>query len=144
MAAEGSLLLLEEYFASGDPRFRSELQSLNAPKRVGALAEKWLKDPRPWSRQTLRDFLLDRSFERPQLKPLVKRLFKLAEAAGEDRVMAWFLVAADCSIRRRESMRYNWETRSSEPHLRHAVPPPGDGEAFSVATRRYLRRRAWR
>jgi hypothetical protein len=144
VAAEGSLLLLEEYFASGDSRFRSELQSFNAPKKVDALAEKWLKDPRPWSRQVLRDFLLDRSFERPQLKPLVKRLFKLAEAAGEDRVMAWFLVAADCSIRRREYSYYNWQTRGSETRLRHGFPPKSDGEAFTVHTRHYLRRRVWR
>ena len=103
MAAEGSLLLLDEYFASGDPRFRSELLFIDAPKKLGPFAEKWIKDPRAWSRQMLRDFLLDRSFERPPFKPLVKRLFKLAEAAGDDRVMAWFMVAGDCSIRRGES-----------------------------------------
>jgi hypothetical protein len=144
VAAEGSLLLLEEYFASGDSRFRSELLFANAPKKVGAFAERWLKDPRPWSRLMVRDFLLDRSFERPQFKPLVKRLFKLAEAAGEDRVMAWFLVAADSSIRRREYSFYNWQTRSSESRLRHGFPPKEDGEAFTVHTRHYLRRRAWR
>lgn len=144
MAAEGSLLLVEEYFASGDPRFRSELLILNAPKKVGAFAEKWLKDPRPWARQVMRDFILDRSFERPQLKPLVKRLFKLAEAAGDDHIMAWFLVAADVCIRRRESSWYNWKLRTSFPVLVHEFPPPRDGEAFSVPTRRYLRRRAWR
>lgn len=144
MAAEGSLLLLEEYFASGDRRFRAELTLLEAPKKVGAFAEKWLRDPRPWSRDMLREFLLDRSFERPLLKPLVKRLFKLAEAAGEDRVMAWFLVAADVSIRRKESSTYDWRARQAVPILRHAFPPPGDGDAFTVRTRHYLRRRAWR
>jgi hypothetical protein len=144
VAAEGSLLLLEEFFSSGDPRFRSELLLLSAPKKIGAFAEKWLKDSRPWAREVLRDFLLDRSFERPQLKPLVKRLFKLAEAAGDDRVMAWFLVAADVSIRRKESSTYDWRSRSSIPILRRAFPPHGDGEAFSVRTRHYLRRRAWR
>jgi hypothetical protein len=144
VAAEGSLLVFEEYFASGHPQFRAELQILNAPKKVGAFAERWLKDPRPWSRQVMRDFLLDRSFERPKLKPLVKRLFKLAEAAGEDRVMAWFLYVADVSIRRRESSTYDWRTRTSTPYLRHEFPPPGDGEAFTTATRHYLRRRVWR
>jgi len=105
VAPEGSLLLLDEYFASGDARFRSELLSVNAPKKLGPFAEKWIKDPRAWSRQMLRDFLLDRSFERPQFKPLVKRLFKLAEAAGDDRAMAWFMVAGDCSVRRSEAAR---------------------------------------
>ncbi|HVR85384.1 MAG TPA: hypothetical protein VMU54_13800 [Planctomycetota bacterium] len=144
MAAEGSLLLLEEYFASGDPRFRAELALLDAPKKVGAFAEKWLGDPRPWARQMLRDFLLDRSFDRPPLKPLVKRLFKQAEAGGLDRVMAWFLVAADRSIRRKEGSKYDWKSRWSIPVLRTAFPPKGDGEAFTVRTRHYLRRRAWR
>lgn len=144
MAAEGSLLLLEEFFASGDPRFRSELLTLDAPKKLGPFAEKWIKDPRAWSRQTMRDFLLDRSFERPQFKPLVKRLFKLAEAAGDDRIMAWFLVAADGSIRRAESKRYNWQARDFDTVLKLAFPPRYDGEAFSTLTRNYLRRRAWR
>jgi hypothetical protein len=144
VAAEGSLLLLEEYFASGDPRFRAELGLLDAPKKVGAFAEKWLRDPRPWAREMLRDFLLDRSFDRPRLKPLVKRLFKQAEAGGLDPVMAWFLVAADLSIRRKEASKYDWKSRWVVPVLRHAFPPPGDGEAFTVRTRHYLRRRAWR
>ena len=144
MAAEGSLLLLDEYFASGDSRFRSELLSIDAPKKLGAFAEKWIKDPRAWSRQMLRDFLLDRSFERPQFKPLVKRLFKLAEAAGDDRILAWFMVAGDVSIRRAEAKRYNWGTREFDTHLKRAFPPLQDGEAFTVHTRHYLRRRTWR
>ncbi|MBI3855685.1 MAG: hypothetical protein HY293_08340 [Planctomycetes bacterium] len=144
MAAEGSILLLEEYFASGDPRFRAELHSLNVPAKIGAFAEKWIKDPRDWARLAMRDFLLDRSFERPPLKPLVKRLFKLAEAAGDDRIMAWFLVVADGSIRRVEKQRYNWQTRDVSTYLKAAFPPRGDGAAFTVHTRHYLRRRAWR
>jgi len=144
VAAEGSILVVEEYFASGDPRFRSELLYLNAPKKLGPFAEKWIKDARPWARRVLRDFLLDRSFERPPFKPLVKRLFKLAESAGDDHVMAWFLVVADTSIRRRESTRYHVATRDYRPSLTTAFPPRDDGEAFTVPTRRYLRRRAWR
>ena len=34
MAPEGSILVVEEYFASGDPRFRSELLYLIAPKKL--------------------------------------------------------------------------------------------------------------
>jgi hypothetical protein len=144
VAAEGSILLLEEYFAAGDPRFRSELLTVNAPKKLGPFAEKWIGDPRAWSRQMLRDFLLDRSFERPQFKPLVKRMYKLAEAAKDDRIMAWFLVAGDCSIRRAEVKRYSWQARDFETHLKIAFPPRFDGDAFTVHTRHYLRRRTWR
>lgn len=128
------MLALEEYFASGDARFGAELLALNAPKQVGAFAERWQKDPRPWSRDMMRQFILDSSFDRPLLKPLVKRLFKRAEEAADDRVMGWFLVAADRSIRRVEYGSY----------LYHKHPSRGDGEAFSVRTRHYLRRRAWR
>jgi hypothetical protein len=144
VAAEGSLLLLDEYFASGDSRFRSELLSVNAPKKLAPFAEKWIRDPRAWARQALRDFLLDRSFERPLFKPLVKRLFKLAEAAGDDRIMAWFMVAGDCSIRRTEAKRYNWQARDFDGYLKRSFPPRDDGEAFTVHTRHYLRRRTWR
>lgn len=144
MSPEGSVLALEEFFAGGDPRFRTELSALNAPKKTGAFAEKWFRDPRPWAREMLREFLLDRAFDQPLLKPLVKRLFKLAEAAGDDRVMAWMLVAADTSIRRKETRNYHWPSRSFVPGLARAWPRQNDGQAFSVRTRHYLRRRAWR
>jgi hypothetical protein len=138
------MLALEEYFASGDARFRSELVALDAAKQVGAFAERWLKDPRPWARDVMRQFILDDSFDRPRLKPLVKRLFKRAEEAQDDRVMATFLVAADRSIRRKEGTVWNWRDRSSSTVLVSEFPRRYDGLAFSVRTRHYLRRRAWR
>ena len=58
--------------------------------------------------------------------------------------MAWFLVAGDCSIRRGETKRYNWQLREPEAALKMGFPPRNDGEAFTVHTRHYLRRRTWR
>lgn len=144
MAAEGSLLVLEDYFSSENPQFHAELRILNAGRRFGPFAEKWIKDARPWARQALRDTLLNGAFENPLLRPLVKRLFQLAEAAGDDEAMAWFAVAADRSVRRAESRRWNWSAGTSEPCLVASHPPRNDGLAFSLPTRRYLRRRAWR
>ena len=43
---------------------------------------------------------------------LVKRLFKLAAAAGDDEVMGWFMVALDRSVRREviTKRRYDWRS----------------------------------
>src|SRR5262249_49772340 len=53
--------------------------------------------------------------DRPGHHPVVKRLFKHAEAAGDHALMAAFLVAFDRLIRRRRwtRYRYNWQTRQS-------------------------------
>lgn len=136
--AEGSLLLLEEYFASGDPRFLAELANVHAAKKLGAFAERWLRDPRPWARVAMRAWL-EGALELPDHKPLVKRLFKLAEAAGDDGAMALFLWALDRGVRR-EAPFSSW----NPDWLWVAHPPRGDGQAFTVHTRNYLRRRAWR
>jgi hypothetical protein len=123
------MLLVEEYFASGDPRFVEEVLRIRKGKPLAGLAEKWLRDPRPWSRDVLRAWLLE-AFGEPEQKPLLKRLFKAAETAGDDRVMGEFAVALDRSVRRQSE---HW------PHARR----PRYG-TFTVHTRYYLRRRAWR
>ncbi len=126
---EGSILLLEEYFSTGDPRFLKELRNASAAKKLGAFAERWFKDSRPWARERMKEYL-DRPIDLPDHKPLVKRLFKLAEAAGDDRAMAWFLAAFDRACRRKSA---------DFPVVRLRPPHP-----FSAHTRHYLRRRAWR
>jgi len=150
--AEGSLLLLDEYFASGSPQFLGELLRVHAAKKLGAFAERWLKDPRPWAREQLWAYL-DRPLNTPGHEALVKRLFKAAEAANDDAAMARFMAAFDRSIRRETRRRYNWQTRDTEEvPATPRVTMPRDGHAwthpklrlFSVHTRRYLQRRAWR
>jgi len=54
------------------------------------------------------------------------------------------MVAADGSLRRSESKRYNWQTRDFDTALKLTFPPRWDGEAFTTHTRHYLRRRTWR
>lgn len=164
----GSLLLVEEYFSTGDDRFVDELRGAWSPQALAALADRWKRDPRPWARRQIIAYL-DLPLDRPGHQPLVKRLFKQAEQDSDDEVMAAFLAAFDrlVRLRRRMRWRYDWDSRTSwqEEELyaprnsirsfagpaaldrqRRPVPPSGPrhGVLFSYHTRRYLRRRAWR
>ncbi len=95
----GSWTLTEELFARADASFLQELRSVHAPEQLGAFAAKWIADKRPFARQALLEYLsLPLNCYRHE--PLVKRLFKLAEAAKDDELMGTFLVALDRSIRR--------------------------------------------
>ena len=154
--AEGRLILVEEYFSSGDPRFLDELGNLylSSGKTLGPLAERWVKDSRPWAREQLH-YYLDRPLRCPGHEPLVKKLFKAAEAAQDDALMARFLAAFDRGIRREQWKAYNWATRETverlgTPRVTVSRSDSGPrrlremGRLFKVHTRQYLRRRAWR
>lgn len=160
VAAQPSWLALEEHFASGDDRFLGEVLASSAAGKLGALAEKWGKDARPWARRMLLAYI-DDGCDRPHHKPLVKRLYKLVEAAGDDEAMAHFLVAFDRLGRRilrtlKESQYQGstWVTverwsLEQDPSLPGRLAVPGGGKPresllFSRATRRYLARRASR
>ena len=103
---------------AGDPRFvaalRADLAALRADRDAPALARfaaAWYADTRPMARQLLLAYL-DEPPNAPGHEGLVKRLFKLAEAAGDDEVMARFLVLCDRLILRRPPVRsqYRHET----------------------------------
>lgn len=202
--AAGSWALVEELFARADATFVAELRHVHDPERLGAFAAKWLADPRPFARQAMFEYLaLPMNCYRHE--PLVKRLFKLVEKAGDDELMGAFLVAFDRTIRRvrkrvtttkyqqfasraeAEAALRQWESEgfqgtvntygrnqayahASKPEDVDVMPgntvmprPPeqqrkraervSDWERerlerrhilFSLPTRRYLRRRAWR
>ncbi len=169
-----STLLVDESFATEDDRFVDRVRMVTAPKYLAALADRWKKDPRPWARRQIFQYLalpLDRAGHHP----LVKRLFKHAEAGSDDELMAAFLVAFDRLVRRRRRMRYRYDfaTRQSwqeeelflpsdqilaagkdrefrNPRTGERINVPGPlrvpahGRLFSYRTRGYLRRRAWR
>jgi hypothetical protein len=202
--AAGSWSLAEELFARGDSTFVDELRRVHFADRLGDFAPRWLADPRPFARQALLDYLSS-PLNCYRHEPLVKRLFKLAEKAGDDELMGAFLVAFDRTVRRqrRTRTRYKHETFTdrtaaeaavrrweaegfangnvnsysgrfyasaikSEPvvvmpgNTRMPRPPERDLKKnqtvhdphrmrlerrfllFSLPTRRYLRRRAWR
>jgi hypothetical protein len=208
----GSWPYAQELYERGDPLFVVELRRITDADRLGNFAARWYADPRPEARLFLRVYL-DQPLNAFRHEALVKRLFKLAEAAGDDEVMGWFLVAFDRSLRRKlrkqslaasqvvatrpeaETLAGQWRAQGYDAgywshwgrdsqgryveqgflvHRRWLtdVPRTPDGTTmmrpekkkqhgpspisedyrrqlerrrlFSLATRRYLRRRAWR
>lgn len=170
----GSWLRVEELIERGDPEFVSEFRRISDADRLGSFAKVFYSDKRTSSRKLLLEYLKSplSSFRH---EAFVKRLFKLAEAAQDDEVMAYFMVALDRSIRRirRTRHRYDWSARESwteetvvtprmttlpkkyNPFLARdrrsgewiATPDREDLRRmalFSIATRKYLRRRVWR
>lgn len=149
----GSSLLLDVYLAEGDPRFLGEVFRSASGKKLKALAEPWFRDARPVLRQALLAYI-DDGCDRREHRALVKQLFKLAEAAGDDEVIGHFMVAFDRYIQRRltRASRWDWSARQnytvtflkadpSVPRTKQSATAAG---RFTRNTRLYLARRAWR
>ena len=167
----GSIMLIEEYFDAQDDRFLTALREFQDWKPLGAFAQKWIVDHRPWARAQLFEYLAQPLANRGH-QSLVKRLFKAAEQKADDELMAAFLVAFDRFVRhkRRTKWNYDWQTRrsqqSEELTLKHPAAPlnqvvkfynswtrtevslpvqaRSNQRLFKHKTRYYLRRRAWR
>src|SRR5262249_20946542 len=122
--AASSSLLLDELFASGDVRFLSELLASSNAKKLAGMSERWYRDKRPFARAMLLRYI-DDGCDRPQHRALVKRLFKLAEAARDDEAMGHFLVAFDRLLVRRlqHVTRYDWVSRETVTHPRLMIDP---------------------
>jgi hypothetical protein len=112
-ADNGSWPYAQELYARGDPRFVAELRRITDADRLGPFASRWYADKGPAPQGRLFDYqdqpltprqlllaYLDQPLNAFRHEVLVKRLFKLAEAAGDDEVMGRFLVAFDRSLRR--------------------------------------------
>ncbi len=82
---------------------------------LGRFAERWYTDPSPNARWLLLAYL-ERPLNAFRHEALIKRLFKHAEAAGDDAVMARFLVAFDRSVRRVIRKKRHYVTRAGR-HL---------------------------
>jgi hypothetical protein len=148
-------LLLEEYFNAEDGRFIETLRKISSFKFLAGFADRWKKDPGPWARQQILDYLkLPLGCQGHQ--PIIKRLFKHAEENKDDELMAAFLVVFDCLVRRARQTKHKWdyEARTSYEEEKLVVPKnvlqaqsttqKRGGRLFSYHTRYYLRRRAWR
>lgn len=147
-----SSLLLDEHFAAGDVRFLDEVLASDSGKKLKGLAERWYEDRRPFAREALLRYV-DDGCDRPHHRALVKRLFKLAEKAGDDELMGRFLVAFDRFLARKiqtitawsHSRRSYEKTLVVEPDPTVKLTSRGEGDPkFSRRTRRYLQRRAFR
>src|SRR5690242_17549784 len=90
-AVPGSWPLALELLERGDPAFVDEIRRIADAERLGDCAAGWYADKRPPSRRLLLAYLRQ-PLNAYGHEPLVKRLFKLAEAAGDDEVMGHFLV----------------------------------------------------
>ena len=108
--AHNSWTLVEELLERGDPAFVDELRKVADADRLGAFAAKWYADRRPASRHLLFEYL-DRPLNAFRHEALVKRLFKLAEKAADDEVMARFLVLFDRSVRRVRRKKSHFESQ---------------------------------
>lgn len=168
----GLWLRLEELLEQGSFDFVDQLRQISDADRLGEFAKPFFGDKRPTSRKLLLAYL-QTPLNAFRHEAFVKRLFKLAEFAADDEVMAYYMVALDRSIRRIRKSRYqyDWSTRESwsEEYLttpRHTEMPKNynphqlsrpDGSRrnrqsedekllalFSLPTRKYLRRRVWR
>src|SRR5437764_15089968 len=84
-------------FERGDAAFVDQLRGFHDADALAAFAATWYADPRPAARQFLLDYL-GRPLNAYRHEPLVKRLFKLAEHAGDDLMMGRFLVLLDRSV----------------------------------------------
>jgi hypothetical protein len=104
MSSGGDWLLLQELLERGDPEFVDRLRSVTDADALSQFAERWYANPSPNARQLLLTYL-ERPLNAYRHEAIVKRLFKRAEAAGDDAVMARFLVAFDRSIRRVQRTR---------------------------------------
>src|SRR5262245_39715146 len=102
-------------FRAGSPEFIAQLRLFTNAGVIAPFAEKWYTDGRPEARHLLFGYL-DQPLNAPRHEPLVKRLFKLADNAGDDAVMARFLVALDRTVRRHRRMvtQWNYRTRRAE------------------------------
>jgi hypothetical protein len=110
MTGDGDWLLLQELLERGDPEFVDRLRGVADAVALGAFAERWYASTSPNARRLLLAYL-ERPLDAYRHEALVKRLLKRAEAAGDDAVMARFLVAFDRSIRRARRARLRWGTR---------------------------------
>ncbi|WP_435011399.1 hypothetical protein P12x_002708 [Tundrisphaera lichenicola] len=99
-----------ELLESGDPAFVEAIRAVDDADALADFAGTWYEDSRPESRRLLLEYL-ERPLNAYRHEGLVKRLFKRAEAAGDDQAMARFLVLFDRSIRRRTREKFRYETR---------------------------------
>jgi hypothetical protein len=162
----GSLLVAQQYLDEGNEAFLDELCRVADTDALGNFARKLFDDRRSHARTAMLRYI-DVGMSQYRHESLYKRLFKFAEAAGDDEAMARFLVALDRSVRRVVKTRRVWDwvnrqleeetfiaTRDQEMPRKEAdraaklhnrkSPPTADWRLFSAPTRQYLRRRAWR
>jgi hypothetical protein len=98
-AEDGEWGSVDELLERGEQSFVDAIRRIDDADALVAFAERWYRDARPRSRELLLEYL-ERPLNAFRHEALIKRLFKLAEGAGDDECMARFLVLFDRSVRR--------------------------------------------
>lgn len=116
-------LLLDELLEAGDERVLQELLGYRVQKRLGAIATKLMGDARPVARGVMKAYI-DDGCARPGHRLFVKTLYKAAEKAGDNELMAHFAVAFDRLVQRSLVTTQQWDyaQRRSIPTQRLADP----------------------
>lgn len=148
-----SVIQLEVWFEEAHPGFLPAVLAARETVGLRGLARRWVADARPWARAALQEYI-EAGCDQAGHRPLVKALYKAAEAAGDAALVGAFLVAFDRLVPRKLTVigRWDWRTRESvqDVVLRYDPSiPVGPGRArhlgrFSRPTRLYLQRRALR
>ena len=90
----------EEAYEQGSPAFVEYVRQVQDPEFLEIVSRLWITDRREHTRGLL-SLYLDQPLNAFRHELLVKRLFKQAEAAGDDQVLAWLAPALDRCIDRR-------------------------------------------
>ena len=106
-----SSLLVDDSFAAEDDQFVDQVRRISASQYLIALADRWKKDPRPWARRQIFEYLA-LPMDRPGHHALVKRLFKQVEASNDHELMAVFLVAFDRLVQAPGGVRPRYNAQS--------------------------------
>jgi hypothetical protein len=118
---------VQDLFQRGDPAFVEQVRRVSDAERLGKFAAPWYKDRRPEARRLLLEYL-KRPLNAYRHEALVKRLYKRAEEAGDDEVIAHFLLLFDRSVRR--------QARVGRRHQRKQVKSREAAKAQVTAWRR--------
>lgn len=165
-----SMLLAEELFETGDPRFLATLKNVSVlrgtisvkapygnrmievrtpfartaqkPHMMTGFAAKWLNDPRPWARAQLIQYI-DTSIDRPGHRSLVKQLLKGAESRQDNELIGHFFPAIDRLRKLTTKKQWNYYVRPpvQETAIVRVKPRAPNAFHFSQRTRIYLQRR---
>ncbi|MFO0597752.1 MAG: hypothetical protein U0228_20790 [Myxococcaceae bacterium] len=127
MAGEttSSTLLLDELLDAGDVRLLEELLKSKAQKKLPAIAERLVSDPRPYARPTLLGYLAD-GCDRPGHRVFVKSVFKWAEKHGDIELMAHFAAAFDRLVKRELVTQSRWDWTSRQMVTEKVLREPFD------------------
>src|SRR5918993_255130 len=113
----------ERLFRAGSPEFVDAVRKVTDAKQLAVFAETWYTDTRIEARRLLNGYL-EQPFNALRHEPLVKRLFKFADNAGDDATMARFLVGFDRTVRRRMTTRREWNYRTRDWNEQQVITTP--------------------